>query len=171
MPQIGLQMYTCRSHMTNDQELCATLKRVREIGYKNVQISCPHFLTLPQLAQRLKDADLRADSLFCSVNSILDQLPQIERDAGILNTDVLRTDSIPDKLRSSADGYRRFAQMLNRQGEALHKRGLRYIYHFHSFEFVAFDQTNSADTADAGIPSEMSRPLRGICLLYTSRCV
>ena len=143
MPQIGLQMYTCRNHMSTDKELCTTLERVRAIGYRNVQISCPPFLTLSQLAQRLKDADLRADSLFCSVKNILGQLSQIEKDAGILNTDVLRTDSIPEELRSSADGYRRFAQLLNQQGEALHNIGIRYIYHFHSFEFVSFDTSDS----------------------------
>lgn len=145
MSQIGLQMYTMRN-VTGDREaFLKTLDRLQNIGIQDVQISVPSFMTCKELADVLKQHQMKADSVFCSTTQILESLDKIADEAKWLETDVLRTDSIPKELRKSADGYRQFAKDLNNQGRALKGIGLDYMYHFHAFEFVNFGSTRGID--------------------------
>lgn len=145
MSRIGLQMYTLRNHTKTPDDFKATLKRVAEIGIENVQITPPGFFTVEETAKLLKDNGLKADSVFRSTGKIVDGIEQAKRDAEILGTDVLRTDSIPNEMRSDADGYRRFAEHMNAEGRACKAAGLRYIYHFHAFEWINFGDVRGID--------------------------
>ncbi|MDW7657801.1 MAG: sugar phosphate isomerase/epimerase [Bacillota bacterium] len=145
MSQIGLQMYTMR-HVTKDRTaFLNTLDRLEVIGIQDVQISIPPFMSCAELADVLQSHQMKADSVFCTVTKIPDSLDQIAREADLLQTDVLRTDSIPPELRRTAEGYRTFAADLNRSGQALRDLGLSFMYHFHAFEFVNFGSMRGID--------------------------
>jgi len=145
MSRIGLQMYTLRDFVKTPYDFKNTLRRVAEIGIENVQITPPGFFTIEETAKLLRDNGLKADSVFRSTGKIVDGIEQAKRDAEILGTDVLRTDSIPNEMRNDADGYRRFAQQMNAEGRACRAAGLRYIYHFHAFEWINFGETRGID--------------------------
>jgi sugar phosphate isomerase/epimerase len=145
MSKIALQMYTCREHMKTAADFEETLKKVAEIGYEYVQISRPAFFEMDEMAKLLGKYDLQADSVFCPTGKILNNIEQLEKDADILGTDVVRTDSIPVALRTSREGYHEFAHRMDQEGQALKKAGLRYIYHFHAFEFVSFGNIRGID--------------------------
>ena len=145
MSRIGLQMYTLRDFVKTPDDFKNTLRRVAEIGIENVQITPPGFFTVEETAKLLKDNGLKADSVFRSTGKIVDGIEQAKRDAEILGTDVLRTDSIPNEMRNDADGYRRFAEQMNAEGRACKAAGLRYIYHFHAFEWINFGETRGID--------------------------
>ena len=116
MSRIGLQMYTLRDYTKTPDDFKATLKKVADIGIENVQITPPGFFTVEETAQLLKDNGLKADSVFRSTRKVVDTIEQAKRDAEILGVDVLRTDSIPSELRNDADGYRRYAEIMNAEG-------------------------------------------------------
>ncbi|MBO5219009.1 MAG: sugar phosphate isomerase/epimerase [Clostridia bacterium] len=145
MSRIGLQMYTLRDFVKTPDDFKNTLRRVAEIGIENVQITPPGFFTVEETAKLLKDNGLKADSVFRSTGKIVDGIEQAKRDAEILGTDVLRTDSIPNEMRNDADGYRRFAQQMNAEGRACKAAGLRYIYHFHAVEWINFGDVRGID--------------------------
>jgi sugar phosphate isomerase/epimerase len=145
MSQIALQMYTCRDHMKTLAEFESTLNKVAQIGYRYVQISKPAFLGMSELTDLLHKYGLTADSVFSPTGNIIDNIDQIKKDADILGTDVVRTDSIPSVLRTSTEGYHEFAKRMNQEGRALQKAGLRYIYHFHAFEFISFGDIRGID--------------------------
>jgi len=145
MSRIGLQMYTLRDFVKTPYDFKNTLRRVAEIGIENVQITPPGFFTIEETAKLLRDNGLKADSVFRSTGKIVDGIEQAKRDAEILGTDVLRTDSIPNEMRNDVDGYRRFAQQMNAEGRACKAAGLRYIYHFHAFEWINFGETRGID--------------------------
>lgn len=145
MSKIALQMYTCRDFMKTAEAFEETLEKVAKIGYKNVQISKPAFFNMEELAKLLLKYGLQADSVFSPTGQIVANIKQIVKDAKILNTDVVRTDSIPADLRTSKEGFLAFAKRMNKEGQALKAVGLRYIYHFHAFEFVNFDDIRGID--------------------------
>ena len=145
MSRIGLQMYTLRDFVKTPDDFKNTLRRVAEIGIENVQITPPGFFTVEETAKLLKDNGLKADSVFRSTGKIVDGIEQAKCDAEILGTDVLRTDSIPNEMRNDAVGYRRFAQQMNAEGRACKAAGLRYIYHFHAFEWINFGDVRGID--------------------------
>lgn len=145
MTKYSLQMYTLRTFMKDLETLNNTLSRVADMGYKNVQITPPAFTNAKELAILLKQKGLKADSAICTVYKILENIEQIVRDADALETDVLRTDSISVEDRKNEEGYRSFAKHLNNCGKMLHAKGLDFMYHFHSFEFVDFGGVRGID--------------------------
>ncbi len=145
MSRIGLQMYTLRNFTKTPDDFKATLKKIADIGIENVQITPPGFFSVEETAQLLKDNGLHADSVFRPTTKVVDMIEGAKRDADILGVDVLRTDSIPNELRDSADGYRRYAEIMNAEGRACKAAGLRYIYHFHAFEWINFDGVRGID--------------------------
>ena len=61
--QFGIQMYTLRDFMKTREDLAQTLHRVAALGYTNVQITKPGYLTYPEMQDMLADCGLRADSV------------------------------------------------------------------------------------------------------------
>ena len=145
MSRIGLQMYTLRDHTKTAEDFETTLRRVAEIGIEVLQLTPPAFLGTEATAKLLAKYKLRADSVFAPTGGIVDKVDEIRRDAELLGCDVVRTDSIPPELRGDRDGYRRFAERMNAEGRALKAVGLRYIYHFHAFEWISFGDTRGID--------------------------
>ena len=131
--------------MTTREDLAATLRRVSEMGYRSVQITPPAFVTVEEMAQMLRENGLQADSAIRKLYEIPDHIDDCARAAEVLGTDVVRTDSICRADRLDREGYLRAAAHLERCGRALHARGLQFMYHFHSFEFVKLGQTRGID--------------------------
>jgi sugar phosphate isomerase/epimerase len=142
---LSIQMYTLRNSMKTREDLENTLRRVAEMGYDSVQITPPAFLSMEEMAQMLKKNGLRADSAIRKLYEIPDHLDECLHSAEALGTNVLRTDSICREDRLSRDGYLRAAAHLEKCGRALHARGLQFMYHFHSFEFVKLGDTRGID--------------------------
>ncbi len=138
MSQIGLQMYTLRKYMNDAAQLKETLRRVAERGYRNVQISVPDYIAVEALQEELEKNGLAADSAFAPSMKITGMVDQIVRHARALRTDVVRTDSIPAEWAQSEQGFRDYADVLNRAGRALADHGLKLYYHFHAFEWINF---------------------------------
>lgn len=145
MKKISLQMYTLREYMKTPEDFDKTLSRVAEMGYKSVQITPPAFINAPDMAKLLESKGLSADSAICDVYKIPESIEQIARDAEVLKTDVLRTNSIRHEDSTSIEGYKSFAAHLNNCGKLLRSKGLDFMYHFHSFEFIKLGDTRGID--------------------------
>ena len=145
MPEIGLQMYTLRDYSKTKEEYLETVRRVAEIGYRNLQVRHVPFLTVEEHKALLDKYSIKADSVFLPVGEIESGIERAVAEAKIFGVDVIRTDSIPEKYRSDEKGYRTFAKELDRLGEICRDHGLRLIYHFHAFEFVTFGDVRGID--------------------------
>lgn len=139
MSQFGIQMYTLRNTMKTPEDYEETLRRVAEMGYTNVQITPPSFSSAEDTQRLLSKYGLKADSAFCDVYKIPESIDKIVSDAKVLGTDVLRTNSISREDKRDIAGFKRFAAHLDRCGALLRERGLKFMYHFHAFEFVQFE--------------------------------
>ena len=146
MSKVSLQMYTVRKFMETREDFLATLKKVAAIGYKNVQIRIPAFMTVEECAAALKDAGLKAESAMSNYDdTIIERLPETVKAAQIFDCDLIRTSSIPEDLRYSEDGYHAFARKLNEAGKAFTREGLKLTYHFHAFEHINFPTCTGMD--------------------------
>ena len=145
MSQFGIQMYTLRETMKTPEDYETTLRRVAEMGDTNGQLTPPAFSGAEDTQRLLEKYGLAADSAICGVYQIPERLDQIEKDAKTLKTDVVRTDSTRPEARGDTEGYKRFAAHLNLCGAELKRRGLKFMYHFHSFEFVKLGDVRGID--------------------------
>ena len=145
MSQIGLQMYTMRKHTNSPEECRETLRRVAEIGYRTLQVTPPSFYNDSEFTALLGEFGLRPDSVFVPTGKICAQIDDARRQADVFGVNVMRTDSIPAEMRQDADGYHRYAELLNREGHACKAAGIRLMYHFHAFEWIRFGDVHGMD--------------------------
>ncbi len=138
-------MYTMRDHMRTLEDYKETVKKVSEIGYKVLQMTRPDFISLEDNIALLSQYGLCADSVYRPVQEVEKEAESAAREAEMYGCDVIRTNSIPEEMRRSAEGYREFAKMMNNSGRACKAVGLRYIYHFHAFEWIRFGGKRGID--------------------------
>ena len=145
MADIALQMYTMRNCMADEKQLLETLRRVREIGYRSVQITRPAYVTIEALKRMLDECGLSADSALGHCMKLDEEYDAILHEAEVLGTRVVRLDGIPMELAQTAEGYRRFARILEKGGKAFRAAGYDMYYHFHAFEWTNFGAERGID--------------------------
>lgn len=136
---VAAQLYTIRQHTQTRADFARSMSKIREIGYRAVQVSA---------IGEISDADVKrivADNGLCICNTHIsfDRL-QNDLDAVIAQHQLwdcrhIAIGSMPMAFRESADGYKRFAALGSQIGERLAEADMTFSYHNHSFEFVKFD--------------------------------
>lgn len=126
---IGLQLYTVRSEMQKSVE--ATLARVAQIGYKEVEFA-GYFGRTPQ---QIRDA-LKANGLTSPASHVDMRAPwdKTIADAAAVGHEYVVVPWIDESMRT-ADGIKRIAEEFNTRAAAANKAGLKFAYHNHDFEF------------------------------------
>lgn len=143
--KIGLQMYTMRDVVKTKEDYVRTLQIIHEIGYRHLQITTPPFMTVTEHKALLDQYEMTVDSVYMPFAKIEENIDEAVESAKIYGVDTIRTDSIPVDLRKNAAGYQAFAKEANRIGALLREKGLKFVYHFHAFEFINFENTRGID--------------------------
>lgn len=153
--RIGLQLYTLRDEIPKD--FVKTMERVAASGYQEVEVfgysPSTHFwgFSPDAFAEILDSNNLKAISGHYDFDEYLGPASSLERfDAYIHAASALkhRYLTIPylnEKLRTSADDYKKLAEKFNRAGEKCQNSGLQLAYHNHDFEFQRFGETTGYD--------------------------
>ena len=131
--------------MADEKQLLETLRRVREIGYRSVQITRPAYVTIEALKRMLDECGLSADSALGHCMKLDEEYDAILHEAEVLGTRVVRLDGIPMELAQTAEGYRTFARILEKGGRAFRAAGYDMYYHFHAFEWTNFGAERGID--------------------------
>ncbi|MEM1412852.1 MAG: sugar phosphate isomerase/epimerase [Pseudomonadota bacterium] len=133
----GIQLYTLRGAMGQDAQ--ATLTALAGMGYANVEFAGHAGHDPKVLRGWIDDLGLVAPAGHVDPNEVrLDPGPAIEA-AVTLGHEYIVIAWIPEEQRRTLDDYRRWADVLNRTGEAASTAGIRMAYHNHDFEFVKLD--------------------------------
>ncbi len=131
---LGVQLYTLRAEMRSSVE--ATLARVRDIGYREVEFWNYYNRTPRQIRDALRAAGLRAPSAHVGLDALEgDQAARTFEAARIIGHRYLVVAWMPAEWRRTLDDWRRVADRMNRVGEAARAAGLQYAYHNHDYEF------------------------------------
>ncbi|HJQ22052.1 MAG TPA: sugar phosphate isomerase/epimerase [Gemmatimonadaceae bacterium] len=127
---VGLQLYTVREEMQKSVE--ATLARVAQIGYKEVEFAG----FFGRSAQQIADA-LRANGLTSPASHVQYDPATWDRtlaDAKTIGNEYVVNPWIPEQLRTD-DGIKHVAEMMNTAAVSANAAGLKLAYHNHDFEF------------------------------------
>lgn len=150
---VGIQLYTIREAIAADA--AATLKKLRAIGYGEVETAGFGKLTAKQFRVLLDDAGLACPSAHlgfdpANLDAAFDDAHALGAKyaaSGSLDALVEPAKPAPGAARAmSLDEARRTAQLANRIGAAAKRAGLQYVYHNHAFEFA--DQGGGATGYD-----------------------
>lgn len=136
LSRIGVQLWSLRDAAKAD--LDRTLGDIAAIGYKDVEMlmSLRNFGASPKQVRAMLDKHgLRAPSTHMGTRELA-ALDQALDEAAIIGHEYLFLADTPGELRKSLDGFRSWADQLNRAGEQARKRGIWIGFHDEADDFV-----------------------------------
>ena len=142
---ISLQMYTMREYTKTMPELDTTLSKIAGIGYKYIQPSIPDGVSPEEFRKLLDSHGLKADSFLGNFDMVEKKAEQMAKTAAILETPIVRFGGMPYDYCLSKEKMKRYAEIINNKGKALNKYGMKFIYHFHAYEYTNFDDCTGMD--------------------------
>lgn len=135
--QIAAQLYTVREFTKNPSDVAATLKKIRKIGYRAVQISGLGPIDYRELAKILDGEGLTVCASHDGGDEVLDTPEKVVERLQILNCRYTAY-PWPHTAPATAADYRKLARRLNRAAEVFASAGIVFCYHNHAAEFVKF---------------------------------
>jgi len=134
LPSIALQLYTLRNEIEKD--IAGTLKRVAELGYKNVETAFwPKSISVKQAAGYLKAAGLTVSSAHIEL-PVGDNKAVFSETAEALGCKKMIWHGWPeDKRYSTADGTKELIEVYNEASHFAKSNGLQFGLHNHWWEY------------------------------------
>lgn len=147
MAQIGVQAMMLKDQFAETGPF-ETLRAVREIGYRAVEISqipmTPE--NVAELGRARKELGVTIAALSVSLtpgrfggDSLTEDFDKIVADARALDCSMLRIGMLPFGALRSLDAVRAFCDQSNQVAERLGAEGIRLCYHNHHIDFAKYD--------------------------------
>src|SRR5699024_3430222 len=143
MGNIGLQLYSIREAAAAD--LLGTLEKVAQMGYSAVQFAGFANQKAEDVKAKLDELGLKVSGAHIQDNLFEDDLDEILKYHETIGNNLLIIPWLPENMRTTADDYKRTAEMMDNLGQKLHARGFSLGYHNHDFEFDVFDGKTGLD--------------------------
>lgn len=162
---IGIQLYTLAKPLSDD--FPGTIKKLAEFGYKNLEFAGPYYFsreediknnplismmgltgygyhgyTPKEIRAMLDDLGLVSTSAHIDDNTLKHNIDEAINAASIIGQKYILS---PMFLGSSADDYKKAAELYNTFGEKCKTAGIQYGYHTHSQEFATYDGNTAFD--------------------------
>ena len=131
--RVGLQLYTLRNVLRTDFE--ATLRRVAAIGYRELEFAGYHGRTPGQVRALIDDLGLTAPASHVPIEALRTDWAATLDAAEAVGHRYLVVAWLAEADRRDLAALRGVAELFNRAGAEARRRGLRFAYHNHDFEF------------------------------------
>jgi sugar phosphate isomerase/epimerase len=142
---IAVQLYTVRAQLQDPERLGAVLGRLREIGYRAVEVAGLGPGAIDRFGPELRRADLIACAAHIALDRLAADLEGVAGQCQEWGCEYVVIPSIPDADRSP-DGYRRFAHQTDELAQRLKPSGLRLAYHNHAHELERYGDKTGLET-------------------------
>jgi len=140
--EFGAQLYTVRDFTQNEEDFKSTLKRIAEIGYKNIQISAVGPIA-PEIIKSIADYyGLKIVVTHYDVNKIQNDTKAVIEHHKKLGCENIGIGYFPFNGESS---YYQFIKDFEKPMKMMKENGMKLHYHNHSFEFERFGQRTGYD--------------------------
>ena len=142
---IAVQLYTIRSQLENPSRLRGVLQRLREIGYRAVEVAGLGPKTIDHFGDELKRAGMVACAAHVPLDRLVRDLDGVAAECREWGCGYVVVPSLPEEYRSEP-GYRQFASEATELARRLRPAGLRLAYHNHSHELERFGLQTGLET-------------------------
>lgn len=163
MMQVGYQISSLRAHLTTPEGLLASLRRLRGIGYRHLQMQwVDPAVPLAYTAQALRETGLACigtQDRFEAVQRDFDYFLQMNL---LWRSPSLCVSTIPPALMTSG-GLARFAAMLRGMADALRPHGIGLTFHPTMGDYAQVGGMRAMDALMALLPREIGLTL---CVLH-----
>lgn len=142
MKEIGLQLYTIRDFMKNEEDIRESFQKMRKYGYTQAQTAgCA--IPYADFGRIAKEEGIQIVGTHDNFNLMVSDFDQALENHMILGTTNM---GIGGNRSSSVDEVKAFIEKANMIGEKAAKYGMKFTYHNHSHEFFRWE--NGKTTMD-----------------------
>lgn len=134
---IAAQLYTVRQYIQNPADFAQSMRKIREIGYKAVQLSGIGPIDPRDQKKVLDNEGLTACATHVSLDRLQHELDAVIEEHHLYECRHCALGGLPDSYRNT-DGYHRFAQKASDIAQRLADAGITFSYHNHNFEFQIY---------------------------------
>jgi len=132
--RIAAQMYSVRDYCNDAHEIVETLKKVKALGFKAVEMSSVGPLPPHELLRVLDGEGLVCSSTHEDPEELLAEPDAVAERLKVLGCSSTVYPYPKDQDFSTIEGVRRLIKALNRTGKQLKKAGIGFSYHNHNME-------------------------------------
>lgn len=149
---IAAQLYTVRDQLQDPSRLGGVLGRLREIGYRAVEVAGLGPRTIGRFGGELARAELTACAAHASLDRLTSDLAGVAAECQEWGCQYVVVPSLPTEYRSAA-GFRRFAGEADELARGLQQFGLKLVYHNHSYELERWNGQTGLEALFAATPA------------------
>ncbi|MFP4113066.1 MAG: sugar phosphate isomerase/epimerase family protein [Spirochaetota bacterium] len=133
--QVAAQLYTLRDHLKTSAQVAESLRRVRKIGYRAVQVSGTGAIDAQELARIIEGEGLICCATHENAQTILETPEAVAEKLQILGCTHTAYPFPAGVDLSSMRAVKELAKQLDRAGDVLRQAGKTLSYHNHDVEF------------------------------------
>lgn len=136
----GIVLFTLEKSLGDRGKMYTALQRVKEMGYEAVQYNTPRYMTREDYKGMLDEFGLPSLCVGASYDDMLQDHAAADRAvelADYFGTPYIDVNTLPEEFRTTADGFKRYSQNLNRIVRRLDGSGKTLLYHNHALEFIS----------------------------------
>ncbi|MDR2202283.1 MAG: sugar phosphate isomerase/epimerase [Clostridiales bacterium] len=134
--KIAAQLYTVREFTATDADVYNTLKRVRDIGYRAVQISGFGRYNPAKIREALDEFGLSVCATHTPLNRIKNDTDAVIGEHKLFGAEYVGLGCFAGR---SLEDYKAFLADLKEPLARIRGAGLRFLYHNHAHEFIDFN--------------------------------
>ncbi|MCL2833363.1 MAG: sugar phosphate isomerase/epimerase [Treponema sp.] len=153
--KIAAQLYNCRDYCKTPQDIEATLRRAKTIGFDVIQISGFGPCDPDLLAGWVKELGLEVCLTHVPYQRLADQaeLKKVIAEHKKLGCPIIGLGSRPgDVFPNSFEGWTRFIKKARELSKHIKDEGLNFSYHNHDFEFEKWNGVTAMDRLIEEVP-------------------
>lgn len=139
MATLGVQMYTLRKFTQTVDDLAMALPRVREIGYRSIQVSAFGDIPPATVAKLCEENELAIGGTHVAWDRFRHDIDRVIAEHQLWGCKHTAVGSIPAKTYLSLDGLEQFIAEAKPVAEKLAAAGITFSYHNHNHEFLHFE--------------------------------
>jgi sugar phosphate isomerase/epimerase len=150
---IAAQLYTVRDQIKDPSRVAGVLGRLREIGYRAVEVAGLGAITPERFSQELAQAGLTACAAHAPLERLTGDLAAVAAECREWGCQYVVMPGLPNEYRS-AEGLKRFGRQADELAHSLRAFGLKLAYHNHSFELERWDGQTWLEGLFGATPAE-----------------
>ncbi|MBE6584336.1 MAG: sugar phosphate isomerase/epimerase [Ruminococcaceae bacterium] len=137
MKRFGLQIYSVRDHMADEQSLKQAFLELGKMGYTYAHTAGTYdFITPEKFAQYAKDAGIEVCGTHYNWDRIVNDVEGTVAYHKILGTTNVGIGAMSMAPRENEEALAEFIKQFNETAKKYAAYGMKLTYHHHSFEFV-----------------------------------
>ncbi len=143
--QVAAQLYTLRKHLKTPEDIVASLRKVRAIGYQAVQVSGMAPIAEDELMRILDGEGLTCCATHEPGQRIVEEPERVVERLAKLNCTYTAFPNPGAYSMNTAEAVKSLAAMLDKSGKVLAEAGQVLTYHNHAGEFMRFGAHTALD--------------------------